>query len=135
MWIDALGSDKIIKVEEVSWSMSKENSTSFGQNLRKYRVMEGLSQEELASKSGLSRNFISDLETSKKQPSYDAVKKLAKALGISLDQISYDLDTVSDDYYIKESLMIRSRMSEKKRRVADRLGLKLLEEILNMPDD
>lgn len=114
--------------------MDDSNTTSFGQNLRKYRKIKGMTQFELATECGYSNNFISDLETSKKQPSYEAVKKLAKALGVSLDQISYDQNTNSDDFFVKEALMLRSKMSVEKRKVADRLGLKLLEEIVNMPD-
>ena len=53
---------------------------SFGRSLRKRRLAKLLSQEELGLESNLSRAYISDLETGKKDPSLFTIFKLATAM-------------------------------------------------------
>ena len=55
---------------------------SFGKSLRKRRLAKLLSQEALALESDLSRAYISDLETGKKDPSLFTVFKLSRGLKI-----------------------------------------------------
>jgi len=55
----------------------------FSQVLRECRNQKGLSQEKLAERSDLERNFISLLETNKRQPSLTTIFKLAKGLEMS----------------------------------------------------
>ena len=54
----------------------------FGTNVRKYRIMAGLSQEKLAEKSGLHRTYISDVERSQRSISLDNIQKISSALNI-----------------------------------------------------
>jgi transcriptional regulator with XRE-family HTH domain len=54
----------------------------FAGNLKKYRNMRGLSQEEFAHLAGLHRTYISALEREKRSISLDNVEKIASALGI-----------------------------------------------------
>ncbi|GAB6159373.1 hypothetical protein JCM39194_25740 [Desulfotomaculum varum] len=58
--------------------------------LQKYREDQGLTQAKLAEKSGVSQAYICELEQGKKQPSVFIVKKLAKALGISVSKLLED---------------------------------------------
>ena len=53
---------------------------SFGRSLRKRRLAKLLSQEELGLESNLSRAYISDLETGKKDPSLFTIFKSATAM-------------------------------------------------------
>ena len=55
---------------------------AFGKSLRKRRLAKLLSQEALALESDLSRAYISDLETGKKDPSLFTVFKLSRGLKI-----------------------------------------------------
>jgi len=55
---------------------------AFGRSLRKRRLAKLLSQEDLAIASNLSRAYISDLETGKKDPSLFTVCKLSSGLKI-----------------------------------------------------
>ena len=60
---------------------------SFGDRLRRLRSTAGLSQEELAERSGVSRNGISDLERGLSQtPRFETVRLLADGLGIDEDE-------------------------------------------------
>lgn len=57
----------------------------FGQILQELRKSAGLSQKELAEKSGLSQNGISQWERGEREPTWTAVKTLAAALGVSCE--------------------------------------------------
>ena len=54
----------------------------FGDKLRKMRKQKGLSQEDLAFKSGLHRTYISDIERGSRNVSLKNIEKISKALGI-----------------------------------------------------
>jgi predicted ATPase/DNA-binding XRE family transcriptional regulator len=57
----------------------------FGELLRRFRTLAGLSQEALAAQAGLSARAISDLERGvKTQPHPDTIRRLADALGLPL---------------------------------------------------
>lgn len=57
---------------------------SFGQKVRGIRKSSGLSQEELAERARLHRNYISDVERGRRNLSLDALLKLSSGLGISI---------------------------------------------------
>jgi predicted ATPase/transcriptional regulator with XRE-family HTH domain len=60
-----------------------EPRATFGGVLKRYRVAAGLTQEELAERSGLSVRGISDLERGRRShPYFDTVRLLADALGL-----------------------------------------------------
>ena len=53
---------------------------AFGERLRELRLAEGLSQEELAARSGLDRTYLSSTERGKRNISLKAMHSLATAL-------------------------------------------------------
>jgi len=55
--------------------------------VRVYRKHRGLTMQALADKSGVVQSYISEIETGKKAGSLDAMKALATALGVSLDDL------------------------------------------------
>lgn len=54
----------------------------FGTNLKKFRCEKGLSQEELAEKSGLHRTYISAIECFRRSIALENVQRIADALDI-----------------------------------------------------
>lgn len=67
--------------------MSK-NRTTIAKNIRKYREKEGLSQDKLAKKTGLSFHTIVKIEAGDTEnPTIETVKKIANAFGVSVDQL------------------------------------------------
>lgn len=54
----------------------------FGSNVKKYRLKENLTQEELAEKTALHRTYISSLERGNRSISLKNIEKIAKALNI-----------------------------------------------------
>ncbi len=63
-----------------------KSKTSFAQHITQIRKMKGLTQEELAKLSGISRRVIAHYETLGKHPTAENVVRLSKALNISIDQ-------------------------------------------------
>lgn len=53
-----------------------------GVNVRYYRKLKGLTQEQLAAEAGMERSYVSDLERGVRNPTVAAVGRLASALGI-----------------------------------------------------
>jgi transcriptional regulator with XRE-family HTH domain len=50
-------------------------------NLRRLRKQGGLSQEELADRAGLNRNYIGMIEREENSPTVDALEQISNALG------------------------------------------------------
>ena len=55
--------------------------------LRKVRIENGLSQEELADLAGLHRTYISQIERGLKSPSLRSLEQIANGLGITLSEM------------------------------------------------
>ena len=55
--------------------------------LKVYREHRGLTQAVLAERAGLSRLYVSQLERGARRPSLDAVERLARALGLRVDDL------------------------------------------------
>ena len=53
-----------------------------GRNVRRFRIEKGLTQEQLAERSGFSQFYISSLETGRRNPTVVSVYELAQALGV-----------------------------------------------------
>lgn len=63
-----------------------------GDRIRERRVDLKLTQEELASKAGISKGFLSDVETGKRNISAETLLDLARVLGLSLDAVMKEED-------------------------------------------
>lgn len=55
--------------------------------LRKVRIENGLSQEELADLAGLHRTYISQIERGLKSPSLRSLEQIANGLGVTLSEL------------------------------------------------
>ncbi len=56
--------------------------------LRVYRDLRGLTQAGLALRAGVNRVTVAEIETGRKQGSIATLRKLAEALGVTLDDLS-----------------------------------------------
>lgn len=66
--------------------MAESNlDTVFGQRLKEARERQGLSQSQLAERSQLQPSAIAHFEAGRRKPSFDNVRRLATALGVSSD--------------------------------------------------
>ncbi|MDQ7064353.1 MAG: helix-turn-helix domain-containing protein [candidate division KSB1 bacterium] len=58
-----------------------------GFKVKQYRLKQGLSLKQLAARTGLSISFLSEIEKGKKYPKPEKIVLLARALGISFDEL------------------------------------------------
>jgi len=58
-----------------------------GDEIRKARLKAGLTQEELAFRAGVSRQYVSLLELNQKSPTVDLLIRVCKAMGASAGKI------------------------------------------------
>ncbi|PSJ54312.1 helix-turn-helix domain-containing protein [Kumtagia ephedrae] len=78
----AAGAEELVPAEIVNRLLDGENK------VRVWRSYRGLSARELAEKSSLSAPYISEIESGKKEGSLSAMKKIADALDVDLDDIA-----------------------------------------------
>jgi transcriptional regulator with XRE-family HTH domain len=55
----------------------------FGRKIKELRMIQNLSQEELAFRCGLSKNYISDVERGKRNISLQSIEKIANGFRIN----------------------------------------------------
>lgn len=67
--------------------MREVELNKLGQLIRSKRERQGLTQLELAEKSNVDRNYIGMLERGERNPSYLSLQKIAKGLGIPVNQL------------------------------------------------
>ena len=66
-----------------------------GERLRTLRKSKRISIYRLSQETGISQNHISDLETGKRNPSVETLKRLVEPLGISLSELFNEDGVVS----------------------------------------
>ncbi|MGD0884077.1 MAG: RstR family transcriptional repressor [Thermodesulfovibrionales bacterium] len=66
---------------------------AFGKNLSRFRKEKGLTQGDLVKRSGVAISQIRRYEADKSSPTLDVITRLAKALGVSIDELVFDKAT------------------------------------------
>lgn len=64
-----------------------------GRNVKKFRLAKGLTQEQLAERSGFGQNYLSDLERGRRNPTVVTLWEIAQVLGVT----PIDLITPQDE--------------------------------------
>jgi len=67
--------------------MSGDLLVTIGKAIRQVREDRQLSQDQLASKAGLDRSYVSSIENGKRNVSIQNLSKIANSLGVSLTEI------------------------------------------------
>ena len=65
----------------------QNESAKLGFNLKSIRTKKGISQGDIARTLEVSRGFISTIENGKTNPTLSTITKLAKAVGVSVDEL------------------------------------------------
>jgi len=68
--------------------MKKDLLIKFGNRVREQRLKLGLSQEALASRAGVHRTYVGMIERAEKNITLTNIEKIAKALNLSLNEIT-----------------------------------------------
>jgi transcriptional regulator with XRE-family HTH domain len=64
-----------------------------GGNVKRARTAAGLTQEQLAERSGFSQQYISGLEQGKRNPTIVSIFEIAQALGVPHEQLVAQIST------------------------------------------
>lgn len=75
---------------------------TLGKNVKKYRLMLELRQEDLAEKCDCGNSHIGQIENARGVPSLEMVVKIANALSVTVDQLLRDNYTNPEKVYLKE---------------------------------
>lgn len=75
---------------------SKGSGAMLSDNIRNYRKINNMSQDELAEKLGVSRQSISLWETGQTQPTIDNIIALSKIFNVTSDEILKSDDSTLD---------------------------------------
>lgn len=76
---------------------------TIGKNIRKFREIKKLRQEDLAEKTDLTTNYIGMIERGEKIPSLETFINILKSLGVSADMVLSDV--LDNGYTVKDSLL------------------------------
>ena len=72
--------------------MSRRDLELFGKAVRNERERQGISQEELAHRSGLHRTYIGGVERGERNLGLENIVRIAKALGVTPSRLVAFLD-------------------------------------------
>ena len=73
--------------------MPQQNNVSkiLGEAIRAERIKAGLSQEQLAEKADLARNYIGNIERAEYKVTVEALARIARALKLSVSDLTRDI--------------------------------------------
>lgn len=76
---------------------------TIGKNIRKFREIKKLRQEDMAEKTDLTTNYIGMIERGEKIPSLETFINILNSLGVSADMVLSDV--LDNGYTVKDSLL------------------------------
>lgn len=92
---------------------------TIGKNIRKFREIKKLRQEDLAEKTDLTTNYIGMIERGEKIPSLETFINILNSLGVSADMVLSDV--LDNGYTVKDSLL-----NEKLEKLVPRTGTEFM---------
>ena len=81
----------------------RDSEVLVGERIRRLRIEAGLSQEELGRSSKMSTSYISRLETGEVNPTVDALTRIVRVFGLSIDGL-LELDASAPQILASEEL-------------------------------
>ena len=78
----------------------EEYHNNFGASVRAKRIEQGLSQEILAEKVGITPTHIKHIESGHRNPSFEVLYKIAAILNLSIDKAFFP-DTMTTEHMIR----------------------------------
>lgn len=88
---------------------------NIGKAIEYYRTKQGLTTIELSEKTGLSQSSISHYENGRRNPSDDAIKTIAKALGTTPDELVKKAESYAGDSQKIDTYTLKQREERFKR--------------------
>lgn len=75
---------------------------ALGKNIKKYRLIAGLKQSELAEICDCSDSHIGQMENARNVPSLEMIVRIANALSVTVDQLLCESYTQPEQIYFKD---------------------------------
>lgn len=101
-------------------------SAIVGTNIRRFRVYAGLSQDQLAEKLGVSKNYVSMMENGVKFPSAQTIASLSNSLQVQPYELFFDYSKFSqEDFRSKLMDSFSANFSSAFSKALDELEIKL----------
>ena len=76
-----------VKIERRFVGRAHRGANSFGHRIREYRVLEGLTLSELASRVGVTKSYIWEIENGRVSPSAETVWRMAVVLDVTMEEL------------------------------------------------
>jgi len=111
--------------------MEEPNYVLLGKNIKKYRQLAEMTQEQLAEAAGCSDRHIGQIETGKNIPSLAKTVKIANALNVSVDRLLYGDWENRVDYFIKELVSLTDGFESENKLIA----IKMVKAIVSVMKD
>lgn len=64
-----------------------DEAQKLGKNLKRIRTKKGISQGDIVRALGMPKSFVSNIENGKTNPTLATIAKVAKAIGVSVDEL------------------------------------------------
>jgi transcriptional regulator with XRE-family HTH domain len=112
---------RLIQAQTQTDERSQRLLEQVGRRIRALRESQNLTQEELASRCGISVSFASLLERGERAPSYETLVQVADALRISVSDLCREGQEITYDDPYFQRLMEFARASRLSREQVDRL--------------
>ena len=80
-----------------------------GRKVKKIRKSKGLTLEELANASGLTKGFLSQLERDKTAPSVNTLKQILDVFGVELHEFFKDLDKTEENIFPEHNPVLEEK--------------------------
>jgi DNA-binding XRE family transcriptional regulator len=91
----AIAKKAIVRSEETLTEAEMDELLAARTPLAFWRKKRGLTQAQLAKTTGIAQGFLSEIEAGHKTGAVDALRRIASALGVSLDDIASTQDRVA----------------------------------------
>lgn len=106
----------------------KTDYKKMGNRIKSARKKKKITQEQLAEMTGLSNNYISNIERNCSIPSIDTLLKICNSLGITPDFVLLDSIYISNEYLKDEIAQKLNKCNNKNIRLVSKFCDLLLEE-------
>jgi transcriptional regulator with XRE-family HTH domain len=100
---------------------SDETKKNIGWIIRESREKKEISQSELCDKANITQTFLSLVEHNKRNPSYDVLERIAKALGEDPEVLAKEASSLEIDTDTKLNHLFNKVLKSKNKRKLQRL--------------
>lgn len=84
----------------------RNRRVEFGNRLKRLRLERGLSQEKLTELAGLDKNYVTEAERGRTNPTLETIGRLAEALGADDTALIADVPAADDPDYAGDDFMV-----------------------------